>query len=161
MDLGDVEDSLRRSKESRSKVSEIMDGSFTPLNYSKEKFQKKIDAIQRELDKRGLGNKKSINEDYFFPESELDDIISELEGADLNDIFPYDKKIQKPVTPIIPKPVSSLPQQKIQTPLLPTTPQPVATTNITSQINPTTKLTSVESALLSPTEQIIRQSQRS
>jgi hypothetical protein len=161
MDTGDVEDSLRRSKESRSKVSEIMDGSFTPLNYSKEKFQKKIDAIQRELDKRGLGNKKSINEDYFFPESELDDIISELEGADLNDIFPYDKKIQKPVTPIIPKPVSSLPQQKIQTPVLPNTPQPVATSNITPQVNPTTKLTSVESALLSPTEQAIRQTQRS
>jgi hypothetical protein len=161
MDLGDVEDSLRRSKESRSKISEIMDGSFTPLNYSKEKFQKKIDAIQRELDKRGLGNKKSINEDYFFPQSELDDIISELEGADLNDIFPYDKKIQKPVTPVIPKPVSSLPQQKIQTPPLPTTPQPVATSNITPQVNPTTKLTSVESALLSPTEQAIRQTQRS
>ena len=161
MDSGDIEDSLRKSKESRLKVSEIMDGTFTPLNYSKEKFQKKIDSLDRELMKRGLGNKKGINEDYFFPQSELDDIISELEGADLNDIFPYDKKIQKPITPIIPKPVSSLPQQKIQTPPLPNTPQPVATSNITPQVNPTTKLTSVESALLSPTEQAIRQTQRS
>jgi hypothetical protein len=54
-----------------------------------------------------------------------------------------------------------LPQQKIQTPPLPTTPQPVATSNIMPQVNPTTKLTSVESALLSPTEQAIRQTQRS
>ena len=51
-------------------------------------------------------------------------------------------------------------QSNIQTPPLPTTPQPVAAANITSQINPTTKLTSVESALLSPTEQAIRQTQR-
>jgi hypothetical protein len=93
MDIDDVQTSLRKEKEPRKKTNEIMDGSFTPLNYSKEKFQKKIDSIQRELDKRGLNNKKSINEDYFFPQSELDDIISELEGADLNDIFPYDKKM--------------------------------------------------------------------
>ena len=52
-------------------------------------------------------------------------------------------------------------QSNIQTPPLPTTPQPVATSNIMPQVNPTTKLTSVESALLSPTEQAIRQTQRS
>lgn len=164
MDTNDIEDSLRKNKESYLKISEIMDGRFVPLNYSKEKFQKKIDVIDRELMKRNLSKKYVSNEDYFFPQDELDDVISELEGADLNDIFPYDKKIQKqitPIKPIVPKPVSSLPQQKIQTPLLPTTPQPVSTSNITSQVNPTTKLTSIESALLSPTEQIIRQNQRS
>lgn len=161
MDIDDVQTSLRKEKEPRKKTNEIMDGSFVPLKYSKEKFQKKIDSIQRELDKRG--GKKGINEDYFFPQSELDDVISELEGADLNDIFPYDKKIEKPVVPVTPGPgISSLPQQNnIQTPPLPTTPQPVAAVNITPQINPTTKLTSVESALLSPAEQAIRQGQRS
>jgi hypothetical protein len=161
MDVDDVQTSLRKEKEPRKKTNEIMDGSFVPLKYSKEKFQKKIDSIQRELDKRG--GKKGMNEDYFFPQSELDDVISELEGADLNDIFPYDKKIQKPVVPVTPRPgISSLPQQNnIQTPPLPTTPQPVATTTITPKINPATKLTSVESALLSPAEQAIRQGQRS
>ena len=104
-----------------------------------------------------------MDEEYsLFPKYELDDIIFDLKGADLNDIFPYDKKIKQPITPTVPGPgISSLPQQKIQTPPLPTTPQPVATSNIMPQVNPTTKLTSVESALLSPTEQAIRQTQRS
>ena len=104
-----------------------------------------------------------MDEEYsLFPKYELDDIIFNLKGADLNDIFPYDKKIEQPTLPVTPGPgISSLPQQNnIQTPPLPTTPQPVAAANITPQVNPTTKLTSVESALLSPAEQAIRQGQR-
>jgi len=163
MDAYDIKRSLRQEKESFSKTSNIVNGTFTPLDYSKEKFKKKIGAVEREYSKRG-SVKDIMDEEYsLFPKYELDDIIFDLKGADLNDIFPYDKKIEQPITPTVPGPgISSLPQQSnIQTPPLPTTPQPVATSNITSQINPTTKLTSVESALLSPTEQAIRQTQRS
>jgi len=162
MDAYDIKRSLRQEKESFSKTSNIINGTFTPLDYSKEKFKKKIGAVEREYIKRG-SVKDIMDEEYsLFPKYELDDIIFNLKGADLNDIFPYDKKIEQPITPNVSGPgISSLLQQKIQTPPLPTTPQPVATTNIAPQINPTTKLTSVESALLSPTEQIIRQSQRS
>ena len=67
----------------------------------------------------------------------------------------------KEIFPKIPLKIEQKQQSNIQTPPLPSTPQPVATSNITTQINPTTKLTSVESALLSPTEQAIRQTQRS
>jgi hypothetical protein len=65
------------------------------------------------------------------------------------------------VFPKIPLKIEQKQQSNIQTPPWPSTPKPVATSNITTQINPTTKLTSVESALLSPTEQAIRQTQRS
>ena len=50
---------------------------------------------------------------------------------------------------------------RIQTPPLPQTPQPRQMTGLASlQINPTTGLTRTESALLSPSEQVIKQSQR-
>ena len=50
---------------------------------------------------------------------------------------------------------------KIQTPPLPQTPQPVISDIQTAQINPQTGLTRTEQALLSPSEQSIRQQQRS
>ena len=46
----------------------------------------------------------------------------------------------------------------IQTPPLPSTPQPIVNTQANVQnVDPTTNLTSTETALLSPEEQVIRQ----
>ena len=93
-------------------------------------------------------------------EDELDDVIDELEDADLNNIFPYDITTD-------PEPISAIPSveptQKVSqastTPPLPLQPQPVLTAT-GPQVDPTTGLTQTESALLSPEEQIIRQRQR-
>jgi len=49
---------------------------------------------------------------------------------------------------------------KAPTPPLPQTPMPDKRLAATTQINPATQLTQTESALLSPSEQIIKQRQR-
>ena len=57
-----------------------MDGEFTPVNYSKKRFERKVNTIDKELRKASDGNFNfRLNEDYVFPEDGLDDIIDEYE----------------------------------------------------------------------------------
>ena len=58
------------------------------------------------------------------------------------------------------KQVASLPASNIKTPPLPETPKPVISNRKVAQISPITGLTQIEQALLSPSEQLIRQRQR-
>jgi hypothetical protein len=57
----------------------IMDGEFTPVNYSKARFESKIRVIEDELAKDIGKFKFRLNEDFVFPEYELDDVIDEYE----------------------------------------------------------------------------------
>jgi len=57
----------------------IMDGEFTPVNYSKARFESKIKVIEDELAKDIGKFKFRLNEDFVFPEFELDDVIDEYE----------------------------------------------------------------------------------
>jgi hypothetical protein len=56
-----------------------MDGEFTPVNYSKARFESKIKVIEDELAKDIGKFKFRLNEDFVFPEFELDDVIDEYE----------------------------------------------------------------------------------
>jgi hypothetical protein len=166
MDL--IEDTLMKKFNSKELVGNIINGTFTPVKYSEKKLEEKYLKIERDekISKRG-----SPNYDFIAPFNQLDKVIDKHYDIslkkDYEDAITRKQKgegIQPGVREIFPKiPLKTEEKQQsnIQTPPLPTTPQPVATSNITSQINPTTKLTSVESALLSPTEQAIRQTQRS
>jgi hypothetical protein len=163
-----IEDTLMKKFNNKELVRNITDGLFTPLKFSEKKLEDKYLKIERDekISKRGI---PPYN--FIVPFNQLDKVMDKHYGIslkkDYEDAISRKQKgegIQsgvKEVFPKIPLRKESDEQSNIQTPPLPTTPQPVATTNITPQINPTTKLTSVESALLSPTEQIIRQSQRS
>jgi len=89
-------------------------------------------------------------------------LLVDLKIQVLNKPFKYDIPKEPaglgslPVQP--PAQVSQAPAEP-QTPPLPQQPQPVAQTT-TPQFDPTTRLTATETALLSPTEQAIRQRQR-
>jgi hypothetical protein len=153
---------------SKELVRNIIDGLFTPLKFSEKKLEEKYLKIERDekIAKRGT---PSYN--FIVPFNQLDKVIDKHYGIslkkDYEDAISRKQKGEgvqpgiKEVFPKIPLKQETDKQSNIQTPPLPTTPQPVTTSNITPQINPTTKLTSVESALLSPTEQAIRQTQRS
>jgi hypothetical protein len=163
-----IEDTLMKKFNNKELVGNIINGTFTPVKYSEKKLEEKYLKIERDekIAKRG-----TPNYDFIAPFNQLDKVTDKHYDISLK--RDYEDAISrkqrgegitpgtKEVFPKIPLKIKQEQQSNIQTPPLPTTPQPVATTNIAPQINPTTKLTSVESALLSPTEQIIRQSQRS
>jgi hypothetical protein len=166
MDL--IEDTLMKKFNSKELVRNIIDGLFTPLKFSEKKLEEKYLKIERDekIAKRGI---PPYN--FIVPFNQLDKVIDKHYGIslkkDYEDAISRKQKGEgvqpgiKEVFPKIPLKQETDKQSNIQTPPLPTTPQPVTTSNITPQVNPTTKLTSVESALLSPTEQAIRQTQRS
>jgi hypothetical protein len=166
MDL--IEDTLMKKFNNKELVGNIINGTFTPIKYSEKKLEEKYLKIERDekIAKRG-----TPNYDFIAPFNQLDKVTDKHYDIslkrDYEDAISRKQKgegIQpgvKEVFPKIPLKIEQKQQSNIQTPALPNTPQPVATSNITPQINPTTKLTSVESALLSPTEQAIRQIQRS
>ena len=144
----------------RAAVNNLLRGKFNPVSYSKQRFDKKLEIIKKEQKRRGLDEEQSINKNYFYPRRELDRIIRKLKRDSLEEDFFYD-------IPQEPAGIGSLPveqpaqvaQAKPVTPPLPQQPQPVVQAT-TPQVNPTTGLTRTETALLSPSEQAIRQRQR-
>ena len=166
-------------------ISNLLRGRFTPINYSESRFEQKVKYIEDAFEKEEETGpwKYRLDEDWAFPESELDDVKRDWRRKDF---FPdgynpgkieyqKDKKgrtiynedgdpipIEEPgifkkgfekIKKLV-NPLAGLTSQKPQAPPLPPTPMPnVAVAAM--QKNPTTGLTRTESALLSPSEQAI------
>ena len=167
IDMGLDEDFIYDEGDTRrlgsNQLDMSLDGEFAPLKYSEGRFESKILAVEENLEK--TGSRRDFDEDLLFPQDELDEIIEILEDADLNGQFPFDlnEDGMEPMEPVSTLPTSTETMQTsaIQTPPLP--PQPAATqvaNATTAPINPATGLTTVETALLSPSEQAIRLKQR-
>ena len=144
-----------------SAINKLMRGEFVPVNFSESRFEKKVDKIKKEQKRRGLTDKQTVNTSFFYPKYELKDVIRNLKYSNLNKVFKYDiPKTPEPVSEVpVDQPEQQVAQAKPVTPPLPPQPEPVVQAT-TPQINPTTGLTPTETALLSPTEQAIRQRQR-
>jgi hypothetical protein len=162
-----IEDILMKGIKDKKLIRNLLEGEFTPIKYNAKLFDDKYDKIERT---EKISGRNAPNYDRIAPLNRLDRVLDRHEGISLkrnyeDAILKRQKNLNRPgseeIFPIIPTKIENDKQSNIQTPPLPSTPQPVATSNITPQVNPTTKLTSVESALLSPTEQAIRQTQRS
>ena len=145
-----------------SSINMLLRGKFVPVNYSKSRFEKKIETIKKDQKRRGLDKQQILQKSFFYPKREFDKVIRKLKRDSLDQPFFYD-------VPKEPAGISSLPvSEPVQvsqapakpvTPPLPEQPQPVLQASM-PQINPTTGLTPTETALLSPDEQAIRQRQR-
>ena len=136
-----------------------LDGEFSPLKYSAARFEEKIEALEDNIEK--TGGKRSVDEDLMFPEDELDDIIDILEDADLNGEFPFDER-EVYSSGLVSLPTSiKADRTTAKVPVQPLPPQP-APVNIQTAKAPVTAtgLTSTETALLSPGEQVIRLKQK-
>jgi len=177
-----IEDIMIEAGMNKKMASSLIDGEFTPIPYSKPRFETKVKTI-KELAKHKT--KKSDNfiwnvrESDIYPEDKLDNVFDkwedrkffpegykpELEGAVTNDkgnvVYDERGKIKKEPTlleKVIPKIRNMIfpgsPQAKA--PPLPGTPMPDKKLVASApQINQQTGLTRTESALLSPSEQVI------
>ena len=144
-------------------VRGILNGTMDPIPFSETRFKnklKELEEMNREFNK-GKKRKRRLNTYSFYPKYELRDILRNLKYQRLDEDFFYDK-IQAPTIPIniqtsmVPNKIPMARSTNIQTPPLPGTPMPdqklVASM---PQINQQTGLTRTESALLSPSEQVI------
>jgi len=151
--LGANEDVISKAAEriSRKEFNYINSDVFTPLNISKDIYQ----VFQENAEKLNQAN----------PMDSALDVISNIQSILMN------TPLSKPEIPEIKNPFKNLPKPNLDQiqglPALPdaTKIQGYGQINlpgaVTGQIDPNTKLTKIETALLNPTEQIIRQNQRS
>ena len=158
---------LRARRVSWSDIQKILSGKFDPLPYSKPRFEGKLKEIKENEKDKGFYGKRRINKRSWYPKRELDKVLRFLRNQRLNDVFKYDKIKAPTIWPslpdsnqtsmVVPDKQTSLTQStNVQTPPLPKTSMPdpklVAST---PQINQQTGLTRTQSALLSPSEQVI------
>ena len=144
-------------------IRNIMNGKFTPVNFSEERFKKKLDIIKKR--EKELDFDYNLDKRFVFPKSKMKRVIRKLKRDSLDRPFYYDrpkddKRSSLPlVTPGPDVGLASLSVPPIKTPPLPKQPTPVMQQTATNII-PDTGLTVTETALLSPDEQAIRLKQR-
>jgi hypothetical protein len=184
----------------RTTINNLLVGKFTPVNYSKARFENKVAAVEAQMDKLMKDNPDYIylqNREFIFPQAELEELKGEYTGKDFfeetynketkkfeggynpekegyqtddkgNLIFdskgnpiPEEGFLQRNLKKIVPT-IKNLSDRfilpggitKINTPPLPNTPQPIVR-NTQANVNPNTNLTRTQTALLSPSEQVI------
>jgi hypothetical protein len=156
----DVKKILKARGLGKREIRQLFRGKFTPANYNKDLMEKRYKNA-----KQAYPDQKVIKS-YFYPKAELNRVIREYKNKSLK--YKEDEgtsildKIKNAIIPpagaeepIIDTNLQSM--NRIQTPPLPKTPQPMKQmAGIASlQKNPMTGLTRTESALLSPSEQVI------
>tara|TARA_R100000426_G_scaffold41803_2_gene32289 strand:- start:559 stop:4896 length:4338 start_codon:yes stop_codon:yes gene_type:complete len=174
---------LKDAGVSRKVRSNLMNGIFTPINYSKKRFETKVNTIEKELQRLDTENRSfKLNKDFVYPKEKLDEIKQNYTGKEFfeEDYDPekYDYKLDKdgrilldvegnPVKKdksILRSIIETVPPtirqglDFITNPLsvgsLPENPMPKVI-QTTQAKDPNTNLTRTQQALLSPTEQVI------
>jgi hypothetical protein len=160
-------------------INNLMNGIFTPINYSDSRFKKKIVAVERlakDKTKESADYRYVVDKNYLYPKLQLnllknsyrfkkldpDDklkVYAEGKNPNTEGIFGKFLKggpglIQRGKN-LIDKVLPGTPMSKIQTPPLGNTPMPAKMASNTQQKDPQTNLTRNQEALLSPTEKVI------
>jgi len=81
LDLSDrqIYDIMKKSGASKKIINNLLRGTFTPVNYSKPRFETKVKTVENQMDRLNEDEKGkflyTINKDFLFPQRELDQII--------------------------------------------------------------------------------------
>ena len=81
VDEDTIEEILKDARVNDKLIRNLLDGEFTPTNYSKARFEQKVKAVEEgfeELSEKGK-YEYEVDEDFIFPEDELDDVIDDWE----------------------------------------------------------------------------------
>ena len=175
----DIRKKLKEQGLGTKMINNLMNGTFTPINYSDARFKKKVEAVKRlakEKTKESADYRFIVDPNYLYPKLQLNLLKNSyrFKKLDPKDKLKVYKEGKNPNTEgifgkflkggpgliqrgknLINKILPSEPMSKIQTPPLPDTPMPKKMASNTQQINPQTNLTRTEEALLSPTEKVI------
>ncbi len=152
---------MRERNISWSDIQKILSGKFDPIPFGKKRFEGKLKERKQLWKDNGFAIPPGWKNEYY-PKRKLEKVLRFLRNQRLYDEFKYDK-FSTPTIPkedqtsmVVPDKKVSLAANNIQTPPLPKTSMPdqklVASM---PQINQQTGLTRTQSALLSPSEQVI------
>jgi len=91
---------LKDAGVSRKIRTNLMNGIFTPVNFSKKRFDTKVKTIESELNKLATEDRQfSLNEEFVYPREELKEVIEDYRGKEFftEDYDPetYDYKLNK------------------------------------------------------------------
>jgi hypothetical protein len=151
MTRSQVAKALQARDLSDTTIDSILSGRYVPLSYGEDALISRFEKI-----KKGNPDKVFFSSD-FLPIDALERVKEKWSRFKFEDF----ERIRKE-----PEQTSSLPQveapveEKIATPQLPQSPDPAPPLPQTANVMPGTGLTTTETALLSPSDQIIRQRQR-
>ncbi len=92
-----IYDIMKNTGTSKKIINNLLDGVFTPIPYSKPRFETKIRLVEEQMDRLTEGKGKYIytaNRDFLFPQSKLDEIIDAYSNVKF---FPelYNEETQK------------------------------------------------------------------
>ena len=182
LDETDIRKILTNSGVSRRVAGNLINGVFTPVNFSKKRFDTKVDTIEKELDKLTTEKRQfRLNEEFVYPREELNEVISDYRGKEFftedydpgkfeyklnkdgrimydeeGNPIPIDKGIIEKGLEMIPPMIregADFLTDPFNVSSLP--PQPTPVVQNTQAVDPNTNLTRTETALLSPEEQVI------
>ena len=175
----DIRKKLKEQNLGPKTINNLMNGIFTPVNYSDPRFKKKIVAVEKlakQKTKESPDYRYVVDKNYLYPKLQLDmlKLSYRFKKLDPNDKLKVYKEGKNPNTEgifgkflkggpgliqrgknLIDKVLPGTPMSKIQTPPLPNTPMPAKMASNTQQKDPQTNLTRNQEALLSPTEKVI------
>ena len=82
-----IKEILKDARVNDKLINNLLDGEFTPTNYSKPRFEQKVKAVEEGLEEFSEKGKYEYEtaEDFIFPEDELDDVIDDW---DRKEFFP-------------------------------------------------------------------------
>ena len=175
----DIRKKLKAQGLGSKMINNLMNGTFTPINYSDARFKKKVKAVEnfaKEKTKESADYRFIVDPNYLYPKLQLnllknsyrfkkldpDDklkVYAEGKNPNVGGIFGKFLKDQPGLIQrgknLINRLLPGEPMSKIQAPPLPNTPMPKRIVSNTQQKSPITNLTRNEEALLSPTEKVI------
>jgi len=149
----DLKKLLRKRNISSSKARKLLKGENIPYTAYDSRMKGRVKEAEKIAKERG----EKIEKEYFYPKRMFRNIerMYKRKKLDQREEKTNLQKIQDLMgsTNVIPQQDTTVQQANIQTPPLPNTPMPTIKT--AQNINPQTGLTPTESALLSPSEQVI------
>ena len=75
IEFKDAQDLLKKAKVNPKLISNLLEGEFTPINFSKPRFERKVDTLEKVAEQKS--NKTTgyvLDEDFVYPKDELKDI---------------------------------------------------------------------------------------
>ena len=87
LDLDDdqIYDIMKKSGTPKRTIRNLLNGIFTPVNYSKPRFDSKVRIVEEQMDRLNKDNKQflySANEDFLFPREQLNEIKAAYSGME-------------------------------------------------------------------------------
>ena len=137
---------------SNTAIASILSGRYVPLSYGKDALIGRYNKI-----KSGQPN-KVFNINDFVPIGGLEQVKNKWRQFKFED---FERQTREPEQlPDLPQVETPVEEKPVATKPLPTSPDPAPPLSQTADVIPATGLTTTETALLSPSDQIIRQRQR-